>query len=419
MTKKDEEIYIRERTRIANNDFDVIGVDPAQRAWLNDSIGQIAAWKDDMEALNFINISTTNAYQRRLIHQEVRRLWYGKLQTLPQGMMVRVMKITEQELQAQISQRHAEIQKDVQKARGFCEVIDMLAASRKPIVGHNIVIDLAYILAQFVGPLPMTMEGYKRMIHHTFPIVMDTKFVSTVPPVQSHAYDSSLGGLEAMVNSVEFMDCPKIVTSHRHQRYYTGGDRSHEAGYDAYITGSIMIKMLAYIEMKKPPTPALEPLRNVNPINPAEKKQLVSKNGRENKTPIELSSPQSRTRAQASSYRTQAPPVREQAPPARVPAPVPQTAPAKKFSYADVVHRGNGPTQQQQQQPQQRQHPHEEPATAHDGYDDNDSDEGYTPPSEPEVFVPLFSFQSPSLQCYQNILYWGRSNHGCVNLSNL
>jgi poly(A)-specific ribonuclease len=46
----------------------------------------------------------------------------------------------------------------------------MLSACGKPIVGHNIVIDLAYILAQFVGPLPSTMEGYKRMIHHTFPM---------------------------------------------------------------------------------------------------------------------------------------------------------------------------------------------------------------------------------------------------------
>lgn len=61
-------------------------------------------------------------------------------------------------------------QRDVEKARGFCDVIKMLSACGKPIVGHNIVIDLAYILAQFIGPLPPTMEGYKRMIHHTFPM---------------------------------------------------------------------------------------------------------------------------------------------------------------------------------------------------------------------------------------------------------
>jgi hypothetical protein len=34
MTKHEEEIFIRERTKLANNEFDVIGVDPTQLAWL-------------------------------------------------------------------------------------------------------------------------------------------------------------------------------------------------------------------------------------------------------------------------------------------------------------------------------------------------------------------------------------------------
>lgn len=42
---------------------------------------------------------------------------------------------------------------------------------------------------------------------------------------------------------------PWIVPHYRHQKYMSS-DRSHEAGYDSYITGSIMIRMLAYIGMK-------------------------------------------------------------------------------------------------------------------------------------------------------------------------
>ncbi|KAF9363545.1 hypothetical protein BGX34_003836 [Mortierella sp. NVP85] len=351
--------------------------------------------------------------------------------------MVRVTKVTESEVRAQKQQRHAEIQRDVEKARGFCDVIDMLSACGKPIVGHNIVIDLAYILAQFVGPLPSTMEGYKRMIHHTFPIVMDTKYVSyAANPLKGLAYDSSLAGLETMVGSVEFMDCPKIIPHHRHQRYFTS-DLSHEAGYDAYITGSIMVRMMAYIVKKQPPI--VEPSRETDAKYQSHRQGNTIRpyNGNASKTIPPSPSLHGPLRTWAPSTGTQVPPSQEPSSQTRAQVPSDRAQdPPKKFSYADaVVHRSmSGPQtsatqqqqhhhhQQQQYQKQQQQRDHEPHANVADrsGWDDDyDSEDSYTHPPEPEDFVPMFSFQSPSLQCYQNILYWGRSNHGCINLTNL
>lgn len=178
------------------------------------------------------------------------------------------------------------------------------------------------------------------------------------------------------------------------------------------------LTFLSLEEMKNRPPPAIEPPR-AKDVN---KQSHASSNGRTNKRPAKSPSPPPQgTRAQASPARASVPPK----------SPVLPAAPAK-FSYAAALGSKNGSSaQQQQRQPQQQQQhqrqqeqrqqeqqPHADAMDGHDSYDDYESD-GHSIPSEPEVFVPMFSIRSPSLQCYQNILYWGRSNHGCVNLTNL
>lgn len=182
------------------------------------------------------------------------------------------------------------------------------------------------------------------------------------------------------------------------------------------------IYLLFFTAVKKQP-PIVEPSR----IGP--------NNGNPSKTVTPSPSLHGPPQTWAPSTRTQVPPSQEPSSQTRAQVPSDRAQdPPKKFSYADAVHRGSQTSatqqqqhhqhhqQQQQYQQQQQQRDHEPHANVADrsGWDDDyDSEDSYTHPPEPEEFVPMFSFQSPSLQCYQNILYWGRSNHGCINLTNL
>ncbi|KAF9139316.1 hypothetical protein BG015_002067 [Linnemannia schmuckeri] len=409
MTKDEEEIYARERTKAVNNEMDNIDVDAANTMWLQDVIQRIGEWKNSKQALNFINIQTNSAYQRRLVYQEVRRYWPTELNARGQGGHINITKITEKELKIQQQQRQADLQRDIESCRGFREVIDILSACKKPIVGHNIVVDLAYILAQFVGPLPPTVEGYKKMIHKTFPTVMDTKYVSyTANALKGLAFDSSLGGLENMVGTINFMGCPRIIPHYRHQRYLSR-DLAHEAGYDAYITGSIMIRMLALIAKHEAPVPTpltkLEIQVKKNGKN--EKRSYSSKDSKTSKTPKEITKPKKASPPSPS--------------PVAAPAPAPVPAAPKKFSYADIVHR--------QRAPAATAAPVVVPAPApptpvvaaveeeeNEESESSESDYDYIQVSDFPVHEKPFSWQSPSVTTLQNVLHWGRSSHGCINL---
>ncbi|KAF9584686.1 hypothetical protein BGW38_005583, partial [Lunasporangiospora selenospora] len=251
MTKAEEEAYIKEKLKVVNNEQDDIAIDAINAEWIAGVLQRIEDWESDPTAMNFINISTTNAYQRRLVYQEVRRRWSNGLHARSQGGYINITKWSEKQRESEHQHRMTEMMRDIEQSRGFRTVIEMLIMSQKPIVGHNIVVDLAYILAQFVGPLPETMEGYKKMIHDNFPTVIDTKYIgSTAIALKGLAYDSSLGGLEGMTHSVPFSGMPRVTLDYRHANYgaLNVQNMSHEAGYDAYITGIILVKMLSYIK---------------------------------------------------------------------------------------------------------------------------------------------------------------------------
>ncbi|KAF9178538.1 hypothetical protein BGZ51_007610 [Haplosporangium sp. Z 767] len=419
MTKDEEKSFRAERIKFLNHQVDTLTVDPTMVQWIGETVDRIKAWKADPNAINFINIMTVNAYQRRLVYQEVHRLWPAELCARGQSNFINITKMTEKQFEMQQKKKLSDLERDIENSIGFRAVIDMLSACKKPIVGHNIVIDLAYILAQFVGPLPPTLEEYKKMIHDTFPIVMDTKYVSyTADALRGLAYDSTLGGLENLVGSVHFMGCPRVIPDIKHQRYFSR-DLSHEAGYDAYITGSIMIRMLAFIartEAMQQPEIQLEPNNNTNK---RQKDQAAKKKG---KSRILKKSPSPSPPAPVL-----APPVKHKEPPA---------AP-KKLSFADIVNRQkNAAAAATAKSPPTAPTPTPAPAQKSDqdatrfSEVSNDYDEGedeyeeseesdyeFDQEPEPAEFERPFSIASPLFKNYKNMLHWGRSSHGCINLT--
>lgn len=66
----------------------------------------------------------------------------------------------------------------INHALGFSQIITLLEASQKPIVGHNIFLDTVLLHNQFIGPLPNKYSVFKKNIHNMFPNIFDTKYIS-------------------------------------------------------------------------------------------------------------------------------------------------------------------------------------------------------------------------------------------------
>lgn len=56
---------------------------------------------------------------------------------------------------------------------------ERLKENRPILVGHNSFTDMVFFYRCFLGPLPNTVEEFIALIHETFPILVDTKFLAT------------------------------------------------------------------------------------------------------------------------------------------------------------------------------------------------------------------------------------------------
>nr|XP_048276659.1 poly(A)-specific ribonuclease PNLDC1 [Myodes glareolus] len=131
-------------------------------------------------------------------------------------------------------------------ARGFSVFFQMLVKAQKPLVGHNMMMDLLHLHEKFFRPLPESYDQFKQNIHSLFPVLIDTKNVTKdiwkelrFPRVSnlSEVYDVLSSNLNPTKNSG-----PEIIHA-RECKKYAETKCPHEAAYDAFLCGSVLLKV--------------------------------------------------------------------------------------------------------------------------------------------------------------------------------
>ncbi|XP_074024813.1 poly(A)-specific ribonuclease PNLDC1 [Numenius arquata] len=130
-------------------------------------------------------------------------------------------------------------------ARGFTNLFQTLVKAKKPLVGHNMLMDLMHLHDKFYKPLPESYEEFKRNIHNLFPVLIDTKTVtkSVWKKCSFPRVSNLLEVYEVLCNNLNPKDsaCPVIALASDCSRY-AEKKSPHEAGYDAFLCGSVLLK---------------------------------------------------------------------------------------------------------------------------------------------------------------------------------
>ncbi|EPS70287.1 hypothetical protein M569_04472 [Genlisea aurea] len=135
----------------------------------------------------------------------------------------------------------------VKAAIGFRHVIDLLSSEKKLIVGHNCFLDWAHVYRKFFGPLPPTVEEFASELQAYFPHIIDTKVMlnsddallhtvgragTSLSKAFSRLCSPASGRINGLLVKVE------VQVDDRRVSNWNSGSK-HEAGYDAFMTGSV------------------------------------------------------------------------------------------------------------------------------------------------------------------------------------
>ncbi|XP_073193933.1 poly(A)-specific ribonuclease PNLDC1 isoform X2 [Lepidochelys kempii] len=145
-------------------------------------------------------------------------------------------------------------------ARGFTNLFQTLVEAKKPVVGHNMLMDLLHLHDKFYKPLPESYEEFKRNIHSLFPVLIDTKNVtkSIWKEFQFPRASNLLEIYEILCSDLNPTNptCPVIAHASDCSKY-ADKKSPHEAAYDAFLCGSVLLK-LAHLLLGRMPCDTLE-----------------------------------------------------------------------------------------------------------------------------------------------------------------
>ena len=147
-------------------------------------------------------------------------------------------------------------------AYGLGKIIAAIAHAKCPLVVHNGFLDILHTFEKFVAPLPEDVETFRTAFHSRFPIVYDTRHVVlTASKIEEYRE------LEDLVPSATLGDAYEstrkeafagthIALAKDFNRYQSSKDDeespdfAHEAGYDAYMTGSLLLRLGSWMRRK-------------------------------------------------------------------------------------------------------------------------------------------------------------------------
>lgn len=122
----------------------------------------------------------------------------------------------------------------------------LLNGNPRPLIGHNMFLDLVYLYQNFMGQLPDTIDAFAAEIHKLFPVIVDTKYLATHECGDMNPTSS----LQELAEELDEREEPEIVLHQKHNKY-NELEAHHEAGYDSLLTAKVAIRLSAVLEARQ------------------------------------------------------------------------------------------------------------------------------------------------------------------------
>ncbi|XP_063896141.1 poly(A)-specific ribonuclease PARN [Helicoverpa armigera] len=237
-----------ERQQTYSKEKDAVRIPDENKQQIEDICKKVKDFIDN-KTEDEMEIDRCNAFIRMLLFQELKARFKDDvmIDTKILENKNRVLKVIRKkaDMEDQDTIRKKREWDELEEAVGFSKVAKMISQSEKLVVGHNMLLDVLHTLGHFFQQLPGDYTSFKEFTHCMFPKLLDTKYMSSLPPFKDKLNSNVLPELLATLTEPPFT-LPK-VDSLEGRGYSHLDEKEHEAGYDAYITGLCFLAMHAHL----------------------------------------------------------------------------------------------------------------------------------------------------------------------------
>eukprot|EP00011_Vannellida_sp_DIVA3-517-6-12_P015107 CAMPEP_0114615568 /NCGR_PEP_ID=MMETSP0168-20121206/6231_1 /TAXON_ID=95228 ORGANISM="Vannella sp., Strain DIVA3 517/6/12" /NCGR_SAMPLE_ID=MMETSP0168 /ASSEMBLY_ACC=CAM_ASM_000044 /LENGTH=530 /DNA_ID=CAMNT_0001826641 /DNA_START=125 /DNA_END=1714 /DNA_ORIENTATION=+ len=161
-------------------------------------------------------------------------------------------RLSEEERRAAEEKKEREREEALREQVGARLVFDALVRAQKPLVGHNMLLDVCHLFEAFLGPLPESAEEFRAELHSCFPVIFDTKYFGSYCDLLGREFRSTgLDELYTATRDKPKYSAPPIQFAEGYDMYSGAPSKCHEAAYDAYSTGFVFAKLSHFVLSKE------------------------------------------------------------------------------------------------------------------------------------------------------------------------
>ena len=154
-----------------------------------------------------------------------------------------------QQPQNQINIDEHNINKLIEDELGFTKYIKYLSDKKIPIIGHNIYFDTMFIYDKLIADLPDDFYTFKSEIHKYFPIIYDTKYISSsLKEYEKTGLDSLYRTLLKNKYNTYVSFSEDVENGFNLYNQNENSEKLHDAGYDSKLTGECFVLMNKALE---------------------------------------------------------------------------------------------------------------------------------------------------------------------------
>lgn len=129
---------------------------------------------------------------------------------------------------------------------GVHQVSLSMIENKKPLIGHNCLIDLFHFYQHFHQELPISSNEFRENYKKLFPLIMDTKIISQNTPALHSLLSVEkrhLGDLYELIKQRDFFKHNILVEvpSQLKISFSSHEQQMHNAGFDAFMTGVVFL----------------------------------------------------------------------------------------------------------------------------------------------------------------------------------
>ncbi|CAH0564741.1 unnamed protein product [Brassicogethes aeneus] len=206
-----------------------------------------------------VQLPRCNAFARRLVYQTAAEKFGDRLNVETRQMdkdrVLFAYKMRTKEEEEEIERKkYEEALEAFDSYVGFSKVLKMVRESGKLIIGHNLCLDILHTIDKFITPLPEDYQEFKQLTSAIFPMIVDTKYMSSSEKIKDLIPSTVLKNVLDTVSATPF-EMPAHEIEEGAESYQINDYKEHEAGYDAFITAlsfASMWKYLGKLENKSP-----------------------------------------------------------------------------------------------------------------------------------------------------------------------